>query len=140
MCACERNSLHYVAPYAVPIMRRLSCYTEPSIHGLESLEGLGRCRHLEAEGGHEDQVGVGAQGEEPVAVERAEGGDALGVEAGVSQRRLGVGEILLAELVVGLEAVEAAIERIAGRGRESVVKAHATGHVTTALPWCQEGS
>ena len=49
---------------------------------LESLEGLGRGGHLQAQRGHEDEVGVGPQGEQPVAIERAEGGDAVGVEAG----------------------------------------------------------
>ena len=83
---------------------------------------------------------MGAEGEQPVAVERAEGRDALGVESGRSQGALGILEVAFAEGVVRLETVETAVERVAGRGREGVVQAHATGHVTTALPWCQEGS
>src|SRR5439155_198320 len=53
---------------------------------------------------------------------------------------LGVFQIALTEGVVGLELVQAAVEQVARGGREGVVEAHATGHVTVALPWCQEGS
>ena len=38
---------------------------------------------------------MGPEGEEAVAVEGAEGGDALGVEAGFTQRGLGIFEIPL---------------------------------------------
>ena len=65
----------------------LWCYTEPSIHGLEALEGLGRRRHLQAEPRHEDEVSVRPESDQPVPVERAEGRDALGVEPGLSERR-----------------------------------------------------
>jgi len=107
---------------------------------LEALEGLRGRGHLQAEPRHEDEIGVSAEGEQPVAIEGAEGGDALGVEARFLERRLGIGEVALAEGVVRLEAIEATVEQVAGGGREGVVEGHATGQVTTALPWCQEGS
>src|SRR6185436_6634971 len=101
---------------------------------LEALEGLRSAGHLQAESRHEDEVGVGAEGDQPVAIEGTEGGDAIGVEARFRERGLGIGKVALAEGVVRLEAIEAAIERIAGGGWECVVEAHATGQVTTALP------
>src|SRR5262245_21021547 len=107
---------------------------------LEALEGLGRGGHLEAQASHEDEVGVGAQGEEPVTVERAKGRASLRIEARLCERGFGIGEVALAEDVVGLQEIEAAVQRVAGGGRKRVVEAHATGQVTTALPWCQDGS
>ena len=83
---------------------------------------------------------MGAHGEEAIAIGGAESGDALGIEAGLLQGGFGIREISVAEGVVGLEPVEATVERIAGSGRKPVVERDGTGHVTTALPWCQEGS
>src|SRR5215469_2768531 len=101
---------------------------------LEALEGLRGRGHLEAKACHEDEVGVGAQGEESIAVERTEGHPPFGIEAGLGEGGLRIGYVMLAEGVVRLQAIEAAIERIAGSGRKRVVQAHAMGHVTTALP------
>ena len=62
----------------------------------------------------------------------------------VRPSREDIGEEPVDEGPVGLERVEAAVERIGRRRREAVVGALAhdtgTGHSTTALPWCQEGS
>ena len=77
---------------------------------------------------------MGAEGDQPVAIEGTESGDTIRVKPRFREGGLGIGEVALAEDVVGLEAIEAAVERIAGGGRERVVEAHAMGQVTTALP------
>src|SRR5215470_11760767 len=83
---------------------------------------------------HEDEIRMSAKGEQPIPVESAKGRAPLGIETGFGERRFRIGEVALAEGVVGLEAIEAAIEQVTGGGRKRVVQAHATGHVTTALP------
>lgn len=77
---------------------------------------------------------MGAEGDQPIAIEGTEGGDTIRVEPRFREGGLRIGEVALAEGVVGLEAIEAAVERIAGGGWERVVEAHAMGQVTTALP------
>src|SRR6476646_8344130 len=91
---------------------------------LEALEGLRGGGHLQAEARHEDEVSMGAEGDQPVAIEGAQSGDTIRIEACIREGGLRIGEVALAEDVVGLEAIEAAIERIAGGGWERVVEAH----------------
>jgi hypothetical protein len=87
---------------------------------------------------------MGAAGHQRVAIHAAQVGPlALGqAEGGGGRDR--IGDEALDEGRVGLERVEAAVERVGLGRREAVVGALAhgvgSGHSTTALPWCQEGS
>ena len=75
-----------------------------------------------------------------VAVRREHGRLRLRVEAVLRHRRLRVGEEARAERVVGLQGVEAAVERVGLRRRKPVVHLVHRRHSTTALPWCHDGS
>jgi len=91
---------------------------------LEPLEGLGRGGHLEAQRGHEDEVGVGAEGEQPVAIECAEGGDTLGIETGLAQCGLGVLQVSEEDMGAADEDLAVAIVRTQNpAGRECSIDA-----------------
>ena len=82
-----------------------------------------------------------AESHEHVAIERRERA-LLGLgEAHVRARRGWIGEEARAEVGIGLDRVEAAVEPVGAGRRKRIVEllAH-TGHSTTALSWCQEGS
>ena len=87
---------------------------------------------------------MGAAGHQRVAIHAAQVGPLALGQAHLAGRRDRVGEKALDEGRVGLERVEAAVERVGLGRREAVVRgvAHAAsrGHSTTALPWCQDGS
>ena len=65
------------------------------------------------------------------------------VEAQRAHRSLGVGDVARTEGVVRLEREEAPVQPVGGGRRKAVVGRRLgrhSGHSTTALPWCQEGS
>ena len=79
---------------------------------------------------------------QPVALELAQGRLRRVVESELAHGRLAVRRVAREERGIGLQQEQAAIQGVRLRGRKKVVLVHrgATGHVTIALPWCQDGS
>lgn len=107
----------------------------------EPFEGGGRALHLQAQVGHEDEVGMGAEADQTVAIERHERRAAFLPETDLGHGCLAIGHEPRAIRGLRFQTEETAVQRIRVGRREEVVRVvHRTAHVTIALPWCHEGS
>src|SRR5687767_10961377 len=114
-------------------------------------EGGRRPLHLEAQVGHEDEIRVGAERNETVAIEGDERGADIGRETGLGHGGIAVRHEPPAVRRLGFQPEERAVQRIGIGGRKEVVRVHlsptsaagglretraapCTGHVTMALP------
>ena len=111
------------------------------LSGASEVFELGRFAfHADAEACHEDEIGVGAAGDEGVAVVDEEVARFILAEFHLGRGGIGIGQVAGEELAVGFEREETAVETIRAGWREPIVKVGHTAHSTTALPWCQDGS
>ncbi len=107
---------------------------------LKVLEGARFARHRQPHLGHEHQVRMGAERDQSITVGGHQRGAGLVVETVLAHRRLRLGDVAVAHGGVRFQREQEAIERVRRRRRKEVVRVHHTGHATTALPWCQDGS